>query len=164
MAAQLMATNGRSCLGEFLWIYCANTSLPLPVGPLTNTFTLDLETFRAKVSRSTDKRSAAIVLWPSVIKLTAKFSKNCSSSGWSVLGRDNLKRAAFIDLSTEKVFAFSSMMAKDFAPRFFTSSTTFLSPPISFSKAALKIAFTFGPAGSWEACLSKCSTVAHCAF
>jgi len=64
IAAQFIATKGFSHRGEFLWMYWASTSLPLPVGPLIKTFTLDFETFRANVSNSTEALSDAIVLSP----------------------------------------------------------------------------------------------------
>ena len=124
-------------------MYCARISLPLPVGPFTKTFTFDFATFRLSVRRSIERGSAAMVLSPSVMKLTARFSKNCFSRECSVLGRAIRSKAPFIERSTENDFAFSSIIARDLAPRLLISSTTFFRPPISFSKAKLKIAFTF---------------------
>ena len=37
-AAQLMATNGRVARGLALWMACANSSLPVPLSPVINTF------------------------------------------------------------------------------------------------------------------------------
>ena len=161
IAAQLIATKGFSQRGELLWIYWASTSLPLPVGPLINTFTLDFETFRARVSNSIEVLSAAIVLSPWVMKLTIRFNKNDFSRLSFTDGIAMRSMAPFIERSTFNSSAPSSIITIDLALLFFAISTTLFRPPTFFSKAALNIAFTCSAGLSILSLGSACSTVLH---